>query len=358
MRCFVIMPFGNKRVDAERARKFDSIYSQWIKPTVESIQIPSLPNERIECHRADKIARPGEIISHVIESLVESDIVIADLSERNPNVFYELGVRHAMNNNTILIADDLDDIPFDLRALRTVVYRYEPESMLALKSSIEKAISEIVQEPDRIDNPVRRFLYNRDVDKLAEQSSTSESDVIRSLLAEMSCLRKEFSDQTNEVRQVMKLVTSTKGEEISDWNKQEVDQKFFEGIWKDELSQTVFYARVINGELFVPYCYGGASPILTGRFYNCRLIAKTLFTRFEWFGSDISGYAFLKVESNNRLVGGWWYRDDLPREVISGVSKVNESIPRMVAHVLARQTGSEQIASCAEEYFERLTNQC
>jgi len=118
MQCFVIMPFGNPKVDPTRAQKLDAIYSQWIKPTVESISLTGLANDTIACHRADKEERPGEIISHIIENLTTSDIVIADLSGRNPNVFYELGVRQAVRSNTILILEDLDDIPFDLRGLR------------------------------------------------------------------------------------------------------------------------------------------------------------------------------------------------------------------------------------------------
>lgn len=353
MRCFVIMPFGNPTIDTERARRFDSIYSQWIKPAVESIRIPGKLDKKIECHRADKISRPGEIITHIIENLIDSEIVIADLTERNPNVFYELGVRHAVNNNTILIADDLNDIPFDLRPLRTIIYRYEPESMLALRNSLENAISEILQEPEKIDNPVRRFLYNRDVDKLVKQSTSSESAVIRTMLSEMASLRTEFKEQTNELRQIIKLVTASKGEEVLNREKHNVDLGFFEGVWKNEATESVYYARVVNGELLIPYCYGNRSTI-TGHYHHCRLIGETLFGRFEWFNSPISGYAFLKVESRNRLVGGWWYKEDLPHEVLSGALTVNENIPGMVRYTFKRSTRSKKPPTWALEYFKRM----
>ena len=164
MKCFVIMPFGNPATDRDHAKKLDLIYSHWIKTAVESFVLPD--STRIECHRADKSARPTEIITHVLENLVASDIVIADLSGRNPNVFYELGVRHAVNNNTILIADSVDDIPFDLRGLRTIAYKYEPEDMLKLQDSLKQAIKEILEQPKKIDNPVRKFLYDQEVEKL------------------------------------------------------------------------------------------------------------------------------------------------------------------------------------------------
>src|SRR4051794_29192572 len=82
MRCFVIMPFGNPNIDPEHRRHLDLLYEDLIKPAVESARIPGRPDERVTCHRGDKEPRPGEIISHIIENLVESDIAIADLTGR------------------------------------------------------------------------------------------------------------------------------------------------------------------------------------------------------------------------------------------------------------------------------------
>lgn len=178
-----------------------------IKPTVESIQIPEKSNETISCHRADKAARPGEIITHVIENLVSADIVIADLSGRNPNVFYESGVRHSVNNNTILIADNLDDVPFDLRGLRTIAYKWDAEQMLKLRRSLKNAIIEIMEESDKIDNPVRRYLYNREVEKLINEPSPPGYDVVKTILNEMSSLRKAFNEQVSEIKNIVSQIT-------------------------------------------------------------------------------------------------------------------------------------------------------
>jgi hypothetical protein len=166
MKCFVIMPFGNPAVDPEYFKKMDHIYEEWIKPTVESILIPS-SGVPISCHRADRENRPGNIIDHVIENLVEAFIVIADLSDKNPNVFYELGVRHAVSNNTILIARKIEDIPFDLRSLRTITYDYTPEKMIHLKKNINNYITNIVNNPSHVDNPVRTYLLKREMEKIS-----------------------------------------------------------------------------------------------------------------------------------------------------------------------------------------------
>lgn len=349
MKCFVIMPFGNPSVDPEQARKLELIYSQWIKPAVESIKCGT--DETISCHRADKTLRPEEIVNHIIENLITSDFVIADLSGRNPNVFYELGVRHAVNNNTILIADGLDDVPFDLRGLRTIVYRYEPEYMLRLRDSLKQAIHELLEQPGVIDNPVRRFLYNREVEKLVKQSAPPGYDVFKDILAEMASLKAEVTTHVNDVRHVMELITTTDKPRAEVGAHESLNLKFFEGVWRNPTTNSTYYARVVDGRLFMPYCYRGDTH-LTGHYYNFRLVGETLVGRFEWLDeSGISGYAIQKVESSDRLVGGWWYAQDVPPEMINDVSRINLSMPSMRESDLERDTATKRFPRWAEAYF-------
>jgi hypothetical protein len=349
MKCFVIMPFGNLNIDAEQAERLESIYSEWIKPTVESVTIQGTPVQKITCHRADKTARPGEIISHVIENLVDSDIVIADLSGRNSNVFYELGIRHAVNNNTILIADDFEDVPFDLSGLRAIGYKYEPKSLRRLESSLKKAIGEILDEPNKIDNPVRRFLYERGMEII----KIRESEIVKSLLSEVSHLRAELSQQTNAVQQIVKLITAPASSAASPDNKRDSLLKPFEGVWRNEESDFTYYARVVGAELYIPYSYEGRRPLI-GYYYNCKAIGETLFARFEWFKREISGYAFLKLKAVDELAGGWWYREDLPPDVLIDVSRINSNLPKMNQYVLTRVKGSTEFPAFVEKYFERI----
>jgi hypothetical protein len=342
------MPFGNPDVNPERARKLELIYTQWIKPTVESVKFSD--NESIKCHRADKEAHPGDIISHIIENLVTSDIVIADLSGKSPNVFYELGVRHAVNNKTILIADDLNDIPFDLRGLRKIVYRYEPEHMLRLKDSLEQAITEILKDPNRIDNPVRRFLYDKEVDKIIKQPSPPGYDVLKNIISEMNSLKMDVSNQITEVMGVLKLITSTEETSEGIIQSDNLGLEFFEGIWKNKKNGSTYCARIVNGELYMPYCYEDDTH-LTGHYYNLRLIGETLFGRYKWFDSFVEGYFYLKAESNNKLIGGWWSSYGLPTEIVHDISRLNASVPKMVETSLDREPKERQFPLWAEEYF-------
>jgi hypothetical protein len=156
MECFVIMPFGNSQKDKDTTEKLDDIYNNWIKPTVEDIALPD--NKKLTCHRGDKEHHPGDIIKHAINKLVNADIVIADLSGRNPNVFYELGVRHSAKNDTILISENIDDIPVDLQRLRAIAYDYKDANKIGFQNALRSAIISIINNPNEINNPVQEYM--------------------------------------------------------------------------------------------------------------------------------------------------------------------------------------------------------
>ena len=127
--CFVLMPFSGD---------FNDIYSDHIKPIVESFGL--------ECIRADEIYSIKPIIDDIINSIKESDIIIADLTERNPNVFYELGIAHAIEKPVILISQSIKDIPFDLKHIRCISYRYTPPDMRKFVDKLKKTIKNVIEE--------------------------------------------------------------------------------------------------------------------------------------------------------------------------------------------------------------------
>jgi hypothetical protein len=351
MKCFVIMPFGNRLTDPQHRRQLDLLYEGLIQPAVESVRIPGRPEERISCHRGDTEPRPGEIITHIIENLVQADIAIADLSGRNPNVFYELGVRHAVNDNTILIAQSEEDVPFDLRGQRLIIYQCDFEGGVRLRNALVDAIEDILRTPKKIDNPVRRFLYDREKERIETKGAPPGYDVVKDLLLEIANLRQEFKEQLTEVRKIMHAVTSS--QEVAKVEEGPTDGlELFEGTWMAHPSGSLLCARLINGELVVPYSYGNQA-MLTGHYYNVRLIGKNLFARFQWLtDSRISGYAMVKVESRDRLVGGWWYSDDVPEEISKDITRIHHHMPGMNEMVLER-VHLPELPSWAEEYFAR-----
>src|SRR5688500_9412198 len=103
--CFTIMPFGGW---------FDTYYTD--------IYVPAILEAGLTPHRADDLYRPSAIVHDIWDYTKQSRIVLADLTGKNPNVFYELGLAHALAKPAILVAQSMDDIPFDLRALRIILY--------------------------------------------------------------------------------------------------------------------------------------------------------------------------------------------------------------------------------------------
>src|SRR5216683_4448543 len=99
--CFTIMPFGG-----------------WLDDYYESIYCPAIEAAGLSPHRADDLFRPGTIVTDIWDYTKRAKLLLADLTGKNPNVFYELGLAHALKKPAILVAESMDDIPFDLRALR------------------------------------------------------------------------------------------------------------------------------------------------------------------------------------------------------------------------------------------------
>lgn len=112
--CFVIMPFGRKDDPSGRVIDFDSIYDKVISPAIVDAGLEPL--------RADDEMSPGVIHGAMFERLVLSEYAIADLTIFNPNVYYELGVRHAVRPQSTVLISANDRLPFDVVNLRALLY--------------------------------------------------------------------------------------------------------------------------------------------------------------------------------------------------------------------------------------------
>jgi hypothetical protein len=148
--CFVIMPIGKQ--GTKEHKQFKAIFDSVIKPAVE-IDDDGKPTG-LRCERADQEIRTGNIPRDIIEKLASAEIVIADLTTKNPNVFYELGVRHSLKQKTIMIAQSMDEIPFDVSNYRTIIY--DPIVGLAEESirEIRLTVKTLVASSAVKDSPV------------------------------------------------------------------------------------------------------------------------------------------------------------------------------------------------------------
>lgn len=129
--CFVIMPFGGH---------FDECYKNIIRNAVLSQNITPI--------RGDDIYSTGEIAQEIFENISKSVLLIADVTGKNPNVNYELGAAHALNKPVIIISQSIDDIPFDYRHRRSIVYNQNEFGWeIKLKNKIAKTIEETFKNP-------------------------------------------------------------------------------------------------------------------------------------------------------------------------------------------------------------------
>lgn len=148
---FVAMPFGIKPARRRRYNiDFDRIYDKAIKPTAEELNLNII--------RADEEIDGGIIHTLMIERLICTDIVIVDITNENPNVYYELGIRHcARPHSTILIYDKNTRLPFDIQPLRAIPYELEngmikEEEATNLKNNLVERIKSVMDHNCKCDS--------------------------------------------------------------------------------------------------------------------------------------------------------------------------------------------------------------
>src|SRR5215468_5786806 len=128
---FVVMPFGRKTVD-DLIVDYDEVYAQIFKPAAEMAGY--------QVARIDDIPESGSIPEQYLRELYRADVVLADVSASNSNVFYELGIRHAVSSaGTVLVAWHGARLPFDIAHLRVVFYRTEEGERDVARQEIAKA---------------------------------------------------------------------------------------------------------------------------------------------------------------------------------------------------------------------------
>jgi hypothetical protein len=140
--CFVIMPFKDE---------MKGVYDSAIKPAVES--------QGLKCIRVDQIDGSGNVVRRIIHHIHQAKAVIADLTGKSANVFYELGIAHALGNNVIVLAQDVkQDVPFDVSNYKVIAYTDTINGGEKLKQEIRSALTTLDEWSTMPSNPVQDFL--------------------------------------------------------------------------------------------------------------------------------------------------------------------------------------------------------
>ncbi len=118
---FVLMPF---------AKQFDKRYLLGIKEPLEAV--------KIRCERVDHVVFSGNIMEKLFQCIRDATVIVADMTGRNPNVFYEVGYAHALQKSVILLMEKPEEIPFDLKHQKHIIYG---RSIERLRTELLKAVS-------------------------------------------------------------------------------------------------------------------------------------------------------------------------------------------------------------------------
>ncbi len=207
--CFVISPIG--KVGEDVRKNADEVLEYIINPTCEKYGYSVI--------RADKMANSGLITKAIIEQIISSDLVIADLTGSNPNVFYELAIRHSYRKPAIQIIKGTVDIPFDVANVRTVSY----DTTLAKADAAKKEISsmmEKIEKGDIVHNPVSEVAAMLNI---SENGMEENKEALAALLLEvqkipenLKTMEKNIETRFSQMVSVIVEVETMKTERIQD----------------------------------------------------------------------------------------------------------------------------------------------
>ena len=127
--CFIVMPFGIESLNI--------VYEDFVRPTLEQ-------RCKLKVERGDDVFGSNVIMDDIAHSIRSAELIIADLTGRNANVFYEVGIAHALNKQVLLMTQSIDDVPFDLRHRRALVYEYSPRGCKKLETSLFENVQKML----------------------------------------------------------------------------------------------------------------------------------------------------------------------------------------------------------------------
>lgn len=145
MKCFIITPIGDE----------GSLTRDKADGVIESIT-PVLEELGFEFDIPHRMAKPGSITKQILECILNHDLVVANLTELNPNVMYELAVRHSTAKPVITIAEFGTKLPFDITTERTIFYSNDMRGVPKLQKELRSSITSVNFEQPEYDNPIYR----------------------------------------------------------------------------------------------------------------------------------------------------------------------------------------------------------
>ena len=166
-KCFIITPIGD---DTDPIRRhIEGIIDAALRPALE---------DKYDLVVAHRIREPGSITKQIITEIYSAKLVVANLTNRNPNVMYELALRHSLGKPVIMIAEKGTPLPSDIVMERTIFYQNDARGVIELRESIAAAEKEI--DYDKTESPIYNVLHDvlkdRQIIEFSESQSISQED--------------------------------------------------------------------------------------------------------------------------------------------------------------------------------------
>jgi hypothetical protein len=167
--CFVISPIGAE--GSPERQQADQMLKYVVKPVLEG--------RDLFVQRADMINDPGTISTQIIEYLMKVPVVIADMTGHNPNVFYELAVRHAARRPVVHMIQTGETLPFDVAPQRAIMYTLDLEGVDKAKQQLADMLTAIASSPDNEpDSPLTNALERLTIGPRSNDSSNRENQLL------------------------------------------------------------------------------------------------------------------------------------------------------------------------------------
>ena len=171
------MPFA-KTTDIHTEEYWSEHYNSFLQPILGDLG-------NISVHRSSPMR--GDILKEIIKDLINSDIVVADITDSNPNVFWELGVRQSFNHGTITIAEEGTRLPFDISSKGTLFYSIK--NHLKTKKFIKDfkmAVKDCIKNPNRPDSTI--------LEEISGRGTIQEISRKEEIMGRIEALKSEYED--------------------------------------------------------------------------------------------------------------------------------------------------------------------
>ncbi|EOK5942827.1 hypothetical protein ACM6XV_000089 [Vibrio vulnificus] len=195
-KAFVLMPF---------LEPLNSVYEYLIKSTLQEAGY--------EVKRADDILSQSNILEDIVQAIVQSDLIIADLTTSNANVYYELGISHALDKKVVLLTQEISELPFDLRSYRVLSYSTHFEEMMQAKKELLSIASAAIDGQIPFGNPVKDYgKFGQNLER-----SINEDQIETSYVEELGYLDHVVGVEENllELTKIVELVSETLADKLT-----------------------------------------------------------------------------------------------------------------------------------------------